>query len=188
MSQLNFRDTEQQPQRKYSGKELKDYKGYKDALEKDFYSRCGYTFCQQDWFGGKRNFQIDHFKPKSIHPELETKYSNLVYSCSYVNRAKSDDIGNYIDPCDVNYNDHFYRDELGNIYPIESSEAAKYMYKKLKLYLKRYSIIWMLEQLETRMSILRELIEQTGDAEARELFIAITFQYMDYKIIKTAIL
>ena len=32
MSQLNFRDTEQQPQRKYSGKELKDYK---DQLERD---------------------------------------------------------------------------------------------------------------------------------------------------------
>ena len=176
MSQLNFRDTEQKPQRKYSGKELKDYKGYKDALEQDFYSKCGYTFCQQDWFGGKRNFQIDHFKPK------------LVYSCSYVNRAKSNDIGNYIDPCDVDYNEHFYRDELGNIYPVENSEAAKYMYKKLKLYLKRYGIIWMLEQLETRMSILRELIEQTGDADAKELFIAITFQYMNYKKIKTAIL
>ena len=186
MSQLNYRDTP--PARSYAGKELKDYKGYKDSLEKDFSQRCGYTYCQQDWFGGKRNFQIDHFKPKSIHPELETKYSNLVYSCSYVNRAKSDDLGIYLDPCDVDYNEHFYRNELGNIYPIETSDSAKYMYRKLKLYLKRYGIIWMLEQLEIRMAILRELIERTGDEEAKELFIAISFQYMDYKKLKRAIL
>ena len=186
MSQLNFRDTS--PSRSYTGREFSDYKRYKDSLEKDFCQRCGYTYCHQDWFGGKRNFQIDHFKPKSIYPELETKYSNLVYSCSYVNRAKSDDIGNYIDPCDVDYNDHFYRDELGNIYPVETSNSAKYMYKKLKLYLKRYSIIWMLEQLEKRMSILRELIERTENEEAKKLFIVITFQYMDYKKMKIAAL
>ena len=186
MSQLNFRDNP--PARTYAGNELKDYKRYKDSLEKDFFQRCGYTYCQQDWFGGKRNFQIDHFKPKSIHPELKTKYSNLIYSCSYVNRAKSDDIGIYLDPCDVDYNEHFYRNELGNIYPVETSDSAKYMYRKLKLYLKRYSIIWMLEQLEIRMEILRELIERTGDEDAKKLFIAISFQYMDYKKLKRAIL
>jgi len=186
MSHLNFRASP--PSRNYIGKELKNYKGYKDSLEKDFLERCGYTNCHQDWFGGKRNFQIDHFKPKSKHPELETKYSNLVYSCSYVNRAKSDDIGNYLDPCEIDYNEHFYRDELGNIYPIETSESAKYMYRKLKLYLKRYGIIWMLEQLENKMEVLRELIEKTGNEEAKTLFIEITFQYMDYKKIKKAIL
>ena len=126
MSQLNFRDT--LPKRTFVGKELKDYRGYKSILESDFCKRCGYSNCQQEWFGGKRNFQIDHFKPHSVHPELKTKYSNLVYSCSYVNRAKSDDLGTFLDPCDVNYNDHFYRDELGNIYPVENSEIAKYMY------------------------------------------------------------
>ena len=179
MSQLNFRETT--PVRSYAGKELKDYKRYKDVLEKDYNERCGYTDCHQVWFGGKRNFQIDHFKPKSIHPELETKYSNLVYSCSYVNRAKSDDTGTYIDPCDENYNEHFYRDSLGNIYPLENSVVGKYMYKKLKLYLKRYSIIWILEQLEIKKEHLRKLIEETKDEEAMQLYVAIDFKYMDYK-------
>jgi hypothetical protein len=55
------------------------------------------------------------------------------------------------------------------------------MYKKLKLYLKRYSIIWMLEQLEMKMEKLRILIDATDDHEAKELFIAITFKYLDYK-------
>ncbi|MEN9548797.1 MAG: hypothetical protein RIR12_1388 [Bacteroidota bacterium] len=186
MSQLNFRDTP--PARTYTGKELKDYKRYKDALESDFNKRCGYSDCHHDWFGGKRNYQIDHFKPKSIYPKLETKYSNLVYACSYVNRAKSDDDGNYIDPCDINYNDHFYRDELGNIYPLENSEPAKYMYRKLKLYLKRYSIIWMLEQLEIKKEHLWQLIQEHGSEEAKDLYILIDRQYMNHKKQLTAVL
>jgi hypothetical protein len=179
MSQLPFRTT--LPQRSYAGKELKDYKGYKDYLETDFNKRCGYTNCSQFWFGGKRTFQIDHFKPQKYFPELETKYSNLIYSCSYVNRAKSEDVGVYIDPCDTDYNLHFHRDGLGHIYPNSSSSSGKYMYKSLKLYLKRYGIIWMLEELETKMDILRQLVESTGDQAAIDLYLKVSFKYLDYK-------
>ena len=179
MAENKFRNLP--PKRTYEGKELADYKRYKDTLSKDFNERCGYTDCPQFWFGGKRNFQIDHFMSKSHHPELETKYSNLVYSCSYVNRAKSDDIGCYIDPCDTDYNEHFYRDDLGNIFPKENSPSAKYMYNKLKLFLKRYGIIWMIDQLEQRMFKLQELIETTDNAEAKVLFIEIGMKYNNYK-------
>lgn len=179
MRKLNFRDSP--PQRTYSGKEFSDYRRYKDFLAKDFKSRCGYTDCYDFWFGGKNNFQIDHFKSQLKHPELATKYENLVYSCSYVNRAKSDDVGNYIDPVNVDYNDHFYRDELGNIYPKDHSECAKYMYIRLKLYLKRHSIIWMLDQLEQRMFKLQELIESFNNQDAKDLLIEITFRYNNYK-------
>lgn len=179
MNELEFRNSS--PQRTYSGKELTDYRRYKDFLVKDFNSRCGYTDCFDFWFGGKNNFQIDHFIPKSKKPELETIYANLVYSCSYVNRAKSDDLGDYIDPCDTDYNEHFYRDELGNIYPKDDSPSAKYMYIKLKLYLKRYSIIWMLDQLEQRMFRLQEIIESTDNTEAKELLVEITMKYNNHK-------
>ncbi len=178
MCKLNFRYAS--PERRYSGRELTDYRGYKDNLAEDFKSRCGYTSCLDCWFGGKTNFQIDHFKPKSKYPELTTKYKNLVYSCSYVNRAKSDDEGNYLDPVDIDYNLHFYRDQLGNIYPRQDSEAAKYMYIKLKLYLKRYSIIWMLEQLEQKLNELQTLIEGTQNELAKELYIQISFRYHSY--------
>jgi hypothetical protein len=178
MSEVIFRD--KSPERTYTGA-FKDYRRYKNFLEKDFKSRCGYTDCFDFWFGGKPNFQIDHFKPKSKHPELETTYSNLVYSCSYINRAKTDDIGDYIDPVDIDYNEHFYRDHLGNIYPKETSTSAKYMYIKLKLYLKRYSIIWMLDQLEKKMFKLQELIEATDNPEAKELLVQITMKYNNHK-------
>ena len=70
------------PERTYKGPELKPYGKYKSKLVEDFNGRCGYTDCNHLWFGGRRNFHIDHFKPKSKYPHLETKYSNLVYSCS----------------------------------------------------------------------------------------------------------
>ena len=169
------------PQRTYSGEEYTDYRNYKDHLASDFKSRCGYTNCADFWFGGKTNFQIDHFKPKSKYPEQETKYSNLVYSCSYVNRAKSnDDKEFYLDPVNEDYNLHFYRDELGNIYPKEDSKAAKYMYIKLKLYLKRYSIIWMLDQLQERMDQLQEIIEKSNNVHAKNLFLELAMKYNNY--------
>jgi len=179
MSEILFRSTP--PSRTYTGNELSDYRKYKDFLCRDFNQRCGYTDCSDFWFGGKRNFQIDHFKPVSIFPDLETKYSNLVYSSSYVNRAKSNDVGDYIDPCDTDYNQHFFRDKLGNIFPRKDSPSAQYMYTKLKLYLKRYSIIWTLDQLEQKMFKLGELIEATGDPEAKELFVQIGLKYNKYK-------
>ena len=179
MNPLPFRN--KTPQRSYLGDDLPNYRNYKDFLEMDFNQRCGYTDCHQFWFGGKKNFQIDHFKPVSKFPELELKYANLVYTCSYVNRAKSNDIGSYLDPCDVDYNQHFYRDGLGNIFPKEESDSAKYMHSKLKLFLKRYGIIWMLEQLEQKMFQLQELIEATDNNEAKALFVEIGMKYNNYK-------
>lgn len=179
MSELLFREVP--PERNYTGKKLSDYRRYKDSLALDFKNRCGYTYCLDFWFGGKTNFQIDHFKPKSKFPDLETEYNNLVYSCSYVNRAKSDDVGSYLDPVDEDYNAHFYRDELGNIYPKEESESARDMYIKLKLYLKRYSIIWMLDQLEQKMFLLQKLINELDNPEAKELYLVVSFKYNDYK-------
>ena len=57
------------PQRTCTKKRT-DYHAYKAFLAEDFNHRCGYTDCSDHWFGGKRNFQIDHLKPKSIYPEL----------------------------------------------------------------------------------------------------------------------
>lgn len=179
-NKINFRINI--PTRTYVGKQLSSYRLYKDHLRKDFYNKCGYTDCSDFWFGGKRNFQIDHFKSQSKHPKLINVYSNLVYSCSYINRAKSDDDeGDYIDPCDTDYNEHFYRDKLGNIYPEKESTSANYMYIQLKLYLRRYSIIWMLEQLEEKMEFLRKLLEKDSNKEILALFSEVTFAYMDYK-------
>jgi len=147
------------------------YGSYKPYLAKDFYNRCGYTNCPDFWFGGTGNFHIDHFIPWKKHPaqpNLKTDYSNLVYCCSYVNILKSDDETAYLDPCNEDYNNHFSRDQHGNILANKKSVKAVYMHNKLKLYLKRYQIIWMLEKLFSRMEELKEAIQKSPDGQQKD--------------------
>jgi hypothetical protein len=162
-----------------------NYRDYKVPLAKDFKNRCGYTNCSDTWFGGRNNFHIDHFIPWKKHthdlPHLKTDYSNLVYCCSYVNILKSNDEGLYLDPCNIDYNEHFYRDDVGNIFPVDNSESAKYMYQKLKLYLKRYGIIWLLDQLEAKKEQLFDLMQKYENQEIKDLYIQIDRKYVDYK-------
>lgn len=185
MKKINFRDNV--PVRTYLGKKHSNYRKYKPFLKEDFHGRCGYTDCSQLWFGGSNSFHIDHFKPKSIHPLLATEYSNLIYSCSYVNIAKGDDDYDYLDPCNDDYNDHFFRDNVGSIIPMPQSAKASYMYTKMKLYLKRYSIIFMLDFLRQKMGLISKLILDMKDGDdKKELLelqgeLAIEFlKYLEY--------
>lgn len=107
------------------------------------------------YYGSGKCFHIDHFAPKSKFKHLENEYTNLVYSCPTCNIAKSNDwcgtsesehilngIG-YIDPCDDEYANAFYRDSSGKIRYKDGNLAAKYMYNKLKFGLKRHEIFWL---------------------------------------------
>lgn len=179
------------PTRTYTGPDLNSYRKYKQQLSEDFRRRCGYTDCPDFWFGGVKAFHIDHFKPKSKHGHLECKYSNLVYACSHVNQAKSDDdAADYIDPCDVDYNIHFGRDADGNIVPLLGSQQADYMHTKLKLYLQRYGIIWTLETLEAKLDELRILLKRITDPQVRsellEQHLKVTDKFFEYKAYLTA--
>jgi len=180
----NFRDTS--PKRSCT-KNYANYRSFKPDLAEDFNHKCGYTDCSDYWFGGTNSFHIDHFKPWKKNPHLKTVYSNLVYCCSYINILKSDDEGDYIDPCDVDYNVHFERDSNGNIIPKDSSAEAKYMHFKLKLYLKRYQIIWKLDKILLNMKKLQASINDPKNSAIKvdlqilhsELAIVLT-DYIEY--------
>jgi hypothetical protein len=170
------------PVRAYTGKRYNDYSKYKPYLAKDFNHKCGYTDCSDSWFGGKDNFHIDHFIPWKKHvtdkPHLKTDYSNLVYCCSYVNIAKSNDESLlYLDPCDSDYNEHFQREDNGKIIPL--TDNAKYMYQKMKLYLERYHIIWLLDQLYRKIEIF-ESTTNLNDEEAKSLHYEILVEFRKY--------
>lgn len=132
-----------------------NYRRYKTPLKIDFNACCGYCGIHHLYFGSGSGFHIDHFAPKSKFPDLEVTYSNLIYSCSICNIAKSNDwCGNdsdvriingtgYIDPCDADYENNFYRDSAGKIKAVKGSDVAKYMHKKLKFGLKRHEIFWL---------------------------------------------
>lgn len=151
-------------------KTYKSYRLFKLDLAKDFQNRCGYTDSSDCWFGGAGNFHIDHFIPWKKYPakpNLKTDYSNLVYCCSYVNILKSNDETDYIDPCDVDFNQHFSRDAIGNIIADKNSSSAQYMYKQLKLYLQRYQIVWMLDNINDRMEKLEAAINDPKNAQLK---------------------
>lgn len=170
-----FRKT--RPARRKNVPQRSTYGAYKDELAEDFNHRCGYTDCSDFWFGGQRTFQIDHLKPWSKYPALKTKYSNLVYCCSYVNRAKWDDDNlHYLDPCDVDYNDHFVRDDNGFI--IGKTADAQYMVQKMHLNLTRYALIWTLDTLDDIITRLK--VHRKAHPEIEGLLVALQDKYFDY--------
>lgn len=175
---------EHQPQRTYN-REHNNYRLYKKPLAKDFHNKCGYTNCHHAWFGGITNFHIDHFKAKKLYPHLKNDYTNLVYSTSFVNIAKSDDDSDlYLDPCDVDFNLYFERDINGNILPMSDSPNALYMYVKLKLYLKRYGIIAKLEYIYQAWLKNEEAIKAITDEELKNKLVNyqkdVSYLFMQY--------
>jgi hypothetical protein len=146
-------------------KNYANYRSYKPYLSKDFNSKCGYTDCSHFWFGGINTFHIDHFKPFSKNPALETTYSNLVYCCSYVNILKSNEEGDYIDPCDTDFNEHFERKDDGSIMPKKKSKPANYMFSKLQLGLARYRLIWKLDEMLEKLAELKKQINDPVNLE-----------------------
>lgn len=177
------------PKRTYTGK-YKNYRSYKPYLREDFKGRCGYTDCPDTWFGGPKCFHIDHFLPKSKFTHLENEYTNLVYSCSYINILKTDDFANMIDPCATDFDNAFFRDKHGYICADPSNPDALIMHKKLKLGLERYRIVWTLENLKNTLQKLSSVIRSCNTTmstqektETLDLFVELTdefFKYFEY--------
>ena len=129
-----------------------DYKRFKKYLRKDFNNRCGYCDDLDYYAGGVDVYHIDHFKPKdeTHFPILINKYSNLVYSCPYCNRAKSNkwELRGFIDPCSRQYDNHLLRNLTGKINSITTQ--GKYIFINLKLFLLRHELLWSLDKLKTQ--------------------------------------
>lgn len=171
------------PVRSYTGEKWKTNTTNKKYLAIDFKHRCAYCDDLDNISNGSKTYSVEHFAPKAKFPHLRYTYDNLLYSCSYCNTAKSDDwpsdspsknvVGEcgYIDPCKEEYYDQLDRDDkTGCIYP--KTELGKYMYEHLRLYLKRHSIIFMVEKLDEKRNQLQKCIEkekQKGvDVSAKE--------------------
>jgi hypothetical protein len=73
--------------RKLKPSSYSSYVRYKPSLKQEFSSQCVYC-CLPDGVKGEDNFGVDHYRPKSKFPELETVYTNLFYACNCCNRRK----------------------------------------------------------------------------------------------------
>ncbi len=66
-----------------------DHRQYRNWLRDDFSFRCIYCLYREAWLTRRQNWQIDHFVPKSIHPQGALDYDNLVLACSCCNHSKA---------------------------------------------------------------------------------------------------
>ncbi|MDX2306421.1 MAG: HNH endonuclease domain-containing protein [Microscillaceae bacterium] len=150
------------------------YTNYKSFLRKDFHKRCGYCNAP-DFIKRTRDFQIDHFVPKAFWGGVIQKnnYYNLVYSCQFCNRAKSqkwptcdrtkphNGMKGFIDPVRQEYDEHLGRTNKGEI--IYKTPLGGYIYNELNLYLKRHAILWKLERLEVNLKEVQKLNSVDND-------------------------
>lgn len=162
-----------------------NYRLHKGDLRSDFNSRCGYCDSMDEYFGGLSGAHIDHFAPKSKFPALETHYDNLIYSCPFCNRAKSNKwlgedarIPNngregFVDPCNDEFDAHLARLSSGEI--VSTSRLGEYMVENLKLRLIRHRFIWQAQRLDKLLARLLELrpLVQRGNPLHLELLDAI---------------
>lgn len=114
---------------------MKNYKDIKNQLMDKFHGNCAYC-------GKKLHSNIDanieHFRPKSIYPELEFEPSNLLLSCRECNAIKSnkfpiDESGSsiLINPNEDDLSKHIKQSKNGILEGI--SDRGKAMIEMLKL-------------------------------------------------------
>ena len=158
------------PKHSYSGEMWTTNTANKKRLVIDFDHHCAYCDDKDCYNGGQRSYQVEHFAPESKFPTLKHTYENLLYACPYCNRAKWDKwisnnasvavIGNegFVSPCDDEYYKHLRRNADGTI--SATSELGKYIRNELNLFLKRHSIIYLLEEVDMRCQQLEERIKE----------------------------
>lgn len=118
-----------------------DYAKYRPYLREDFYECCAYCLLHEFFAGGKENFELDHFRPKS-RPEfrdLINEYTNLYYSCHPCNHVKYNHWPSeglhakgfqFVDTCKEIFSVHF---EEKNGYWNPISNAGRYTEERLRL-------------------------------------------------------
>lgn len=161
------------------------YRSFKSYIRDDFNKRCGYCDDLDYFHGGKRGYQIDHFRPHSISrfTVLKEDYSNLVYSCPFCNGAKSNkwkDNEGFIDPCNEEYTTHLERNNKGQIK--SKSEQGRYIYTNLNFYLKRHELLWMIERLEEQSIEINSYLDTLDEGHDLELKILREFRKIQNQI------
>jgi len=106
-------------QRRHGPAGYTDYESYRPWLRDEFFFRCVYCLNRERWNSDDIAFNIDHFLPVSIAPDLSNEYSNLLYACARCNRAKSGIVG-IPDPCRVAFGDCLEIGETGVVEPLNN--------------------------------------------------------------------
>lgn len=154
---------------------------YRPYLQKDFHERCCY--CNMPEALLTVPYHVEHFIPekafKGIKDSLKTDYENLMWSCPKCNLSKGDKYQGNIDgttkvvnelfynPVETDYNDIFYRNELGGI--DSDDKKGREMIKMLKLYRPVHNLAWLLERYENVVKRLDEQQKKETDSERKQI-------------------
>lgn len=147
------------------------YESYRQWLRDEFSFRCAYCLYRELFAHALSDHVIDHFRPKSIDPNLSASYNNLVYSCRPCNEAKQNNILLIIEDdclsCGENGlfmpEDHYLVQALGLNSPARVEHRRKWVWA-LKMLVERND----LDQLESYLGYpsdlpdLRELRPQSN--------------------------
>lgn len=115
------------------------YKAWKAQLAQEAEHRCVYCAIHEAAFGGIRNFHIDHFRPRSLFPDLTDSYQNVFFACAICNVFKGSawpadpdpNAVSFLDPSRTDYNEVLVPEE--NYIVIGACIAGTYMVERLHL-------------------------------------------------------
>ena len=157
-----------------------DPRKYKDYLRVDFHGRCCYCNMSEDLI--TTSFHVEHFIPRKVFKgkkdSLDVDYNNLMWSCPKCNLSKGDkyegDFENnskiendlFYNPVDIDYNDIFYRNEMGSI--MSDDPKGKEMIKLLKLYRPIHNLGWTCEKMENVLELMEAKIGAERDLDRKE--------------------
>jgi hypothetical protein len=90
------------------------YPSFKPWLRDEFAFRCVYCLFRERWYpSGQDSFSVEHITPRSVAPERECDYENLVYACLRCNSWKRDTL--LPDPCASGYGQSLHVREDGTV-------------------------------------------------------------------------
>lgn len=102
----------------------------KNALLEMSDNKCCYCECKIG--KGEREMHVEHFKPKSIYPDLVVEWNNLLPSCPHCNKQKSShDTGNDSEQVIKELVEERYRQkktqqEMADITGVRASNIARF--------------------------------------------------------------
>lgn len=180
---MKYEDFKKHRIQKTKGLDFRNPNQYRPYLSKDFSGRCCY--CNMHEGTVTAPFHVEHFIPentfKGIKDSLKTDYRNLMWSCPKCNLSKGDkyagdlvhnsEIENamFYNPEKVDYNEIFFRNELGAI--DSEDDKGRQMIRELKLYRPIHTLSWLVEKLEDTYDLLERAIATEAGGSRKDAYI-----------------
>ena len=116
------------------------YRLFRTAVRENFRATCAYCLIEEKWAAGPENFEIDHFRPRSLFPDLVLSFYNLFWSCHPCNKIKGSKWPSlslrkagvsFVDLCFDEFDEHFIEQPSGEW--LGKTASAHYTIDALRL-------------------------------------------------------